>query len=184
MNTLIDECPGVPLGWDPDDVFTKYPWTRHGIKDNSLGFRFPRATYDGDNIVGFITHSTVCLGHSNNGAPCLQCKKLTRKVEDLRQLSQQPPGRLNYQYQTHDQLTQGHHAKNEIIRNLQLTVNRNFSIPHIGADKLLQNINLSRNFAVAKKHLEINDRFVAAILSNKSSRVDQLIRVYTGQGAS
>jgi len=38
--------------------------------------------------------------------------------------------------------------------------------------------------AVAKKHLDIDDRFVAAILSNMSSQVDQLIRVYTGQGAS
>jgi hypothetical protein len=48
----------------------------------------------------------------------------------------------------------------------------------------MQNINLGRNYSVAKKHLEIDDRFVSAILSNKSSRVDQLIRVYTGQGAS
>lgn len=48
----------------------------------------------------------------------------------------------------------------------------------------MQNINLGRNYSVAKKHLEIDDRFVSAILSNKSSRVNQLIRVYTGQGAS
>ena len=37
---------------------------------------------------------------------------------------------------------------------------------------------------VAKKHLDIDDRFVSAILSNKSSRVDQLIHIYTSQGAS
>jgi hypothetical protein len=43
---------------------------------------------------------------------------------------------------------------------------------------------LSRNFAVAKKQFEIDDHFAAAILSNKSTRVDQLIRVYTGQGPS
>jgi hypothetical protein len=47
-----------------------------------------------------------------------------------------------------------------------------------------QNINLSRNYGVAKKHLEIDDRFVAAILSNQSSRVDQLVRFYTNRGAS
>jgi hypothetical protein len=45
-------------------------------------------------------------------------------------------------------------------------------------------MNLSRNIVVAKRHLDIDDRFVAAILSNKSSRVDQLIHVYTRQGAS
>ena len=126
MDTLIDKCSSIPLGWDPDDVFTKYPWNHHSIKDKPLGFQFLVATYDSDNVVGFVTHSTVCLGHSNNGAACLQCKKLTQKVGELRQLSQQPPGRLNYQYQTHDQLTQGHHAKNQIIRNLQLTVKSKF----------------------------------------------------------
>jgi hypothetical protein len=45
-------------------------------------------------------------------------------------------------------------------------------------------MNLSRNYTVAKKHLDIDDRFVAAILANDSPRVDQLIRVYTSQGAS
>src|SRR5882762_6796687 len=48
----------------------------------------------------------------------------------------------------------------------------------------MQNLNLSRNFTVTKKHLDINDHFVAAIFSNQSSRVDQLICIYTGQGAS
>jgi hypothetical protein len=33
-----------------------------------------------------------------------------------------PPGRLNYRYQTHDQLTQRHRSKNQVIRDLQLTV--------------------------------------------------------------
>ncbi|KIM81608.1 hypothetical protein PILCRDRAFT_8649 [Piloderma croceum F 1598] len=88
-------------------------------------------------------------------------------IENLRQLSQQPPGRLNYQYQTHNQLTQSHQAKNQITQTLKLT-----------------NINLSRNLTVAKKHLDIDDRFVSAILSNKSSRVDQLMCIYTSQGAS
>lgn len=49
---------------------------------------------------------------------------------------------------------------------------------------MFQNLNLSRKFGTAKKHLEIDDRFVSAILSNQSARVDQLIRVYTHQGAS
>ena len=37
---------------------------------------------------------------------------------------------------------------------------------------------------VAKKHLDIEVCFVSAILSNKSSRVDQLICIYTRQGTS
>lgn len=45
-------------------------------------------------------------------------------------------------------------------------------------------MNLSRNYTIAKKQLNIDDRFVAAILANDSPRVDQLIRVYTNQGAS
>ena len=120
----------------------------------------------------------------DSGAACFQCKKLAPKIEKLRQLSKQPPGRLNHRYQTHDQLTQGHNAKNQIIRNLQLTVNFIPTVYRNYADVAKQNINLTRNLAVAKKHLDIDDRFVAAILSNKSSRVDHLIQVYTGQGAS
>jgi hypothetical protein len=123
-NTLVDECPGVPLAWadDPLAIFTKYPWSRHAIKDNSLGFRFPTPNYDGEKITGFDIRSTTCTGWSNNGEACSQCRKLTPKIENLRQLSQQLPGRLNYQYQTHDQLTQSHQAKNQIIQTLKLTV--------------------------------------------------------------
>ena len=165
-------------------VFTKYPWNRHGIQDKPLGFQFPTAVYDGDDIIDFDIHSTICLRRSDSGAACFQCKKLAPKIEKLRQLSKQPPGRLNHRYQTHDQLTQGHNAKNQIIRNLQLTVNFILTVYRNYADVAKQNINLTRNLAVAKKHLDIDDRFVAAILSNKSSRVDHLIRVYTGQGAS
>jgi hypothetical protein len=126
-STLVNECPGVPLAWNPDDplaVFTKYPWTRHGIKDNPLGFRFPTANYDGDNITGFDIRSVTCTGRSNNGDACSPCRKLIPKIENLRQLSQQPPGRLDYQYQTHDQLTQSHRSKNQIIQDLKLTVNQ------------------------------------------------------------
>jgi hypothetical protein len=36
-------------------------------------------------------------------------------------------------------------------------------------------MNLSRDYNVAKKQLNIDDRFVAAILANDSPRVDQLI---------
>jgi hypothetical protein len=113
------------LAWDPDDalaVFTKYPWSRHGIKDKPLGFQFPTATYDGDEIVRLDVRSNVCLGHSDSGLACSQYQKLTLKIEHLQQLSQKPAGRVNYQYQTHDQLTQGHRSKNEIIRSLQVTV--------------------------------------------------------------
>ena len=45
-------------------------------------------------------------------------------------------------------------------------------------------MNLSHDYAVSKKQLNIDDRFVAAIIANDSPRVDQLIRVYSGQGAS
>jgi hypothetical protein len=45
------------------------------------------------------TRSTTCMGWSNNGEACSQCRKLIPKVENLRRLSQQPQGRLNYQYQ-------------------------------------------------------------------------------------
>ena len=37
---------------------------------------------------------------------------------------------------------------------------------------------------MAKRRLEVDNHFVAAILSNKSARVDQLIRVYSNRGAS
>ena len=47
-----------------------------------------------------------------------------------------------------------------------------------------QNMNLSQNIVIVKRHLDINDCVGAAILSNKSSWIDQLICVYSGQGAS
>jgi len=103
-------------------MFSKYPWTRHGITDNPLGFRFPTANYDDDEIVGFDIRSTLCDGHSDGGNACMACRKLTPKIDNLRRLSMQPPGRLNYRYQMHDQLTQGHRSKNQVIRSLQLTV--------------------------------------------------------------
>ena len=40
-------------------------------------------------------------------------------------------------------------------------------------------MNLSSNYTVAKKHLDIDNHFVAVILVNQ---VDQLIWVYTSQG--
>jgi hypothetical protein len=42
-------------------------WTRHGIKDKPLGFRFPTAIYDGDEITGFNICSTTCTGWADNG---------------------------------------------------------------------------------------------------------------------
>jgi hypothetical protein len=175
------------LIWDAEDplaVFKNYPWTRHGLKEHPLGYRFPNANYEGEEFVGFDIRATHCTGYSDDGDPCSQCRSLKKKVYHLRQMSKQPPGRLNHQYHTHEQLTQGHHSKSKIIKDLQLSV-RWFHL--LLLSKLThdhQNINLSRNNRVAKKRLKIDDRFMSAILSNQSSRVDQLIRVYTNQGAS
>jgi hypothetical protein len=96
--------------------------TSYGIKDKPLGFRFPTANYDGDEITGFDIRSTACTGSSNNGNPCSQCSILPRKIEDLRKILQRPPGTLNYAYQTHDQLMQSHRLKNRIIQHLKLSV--------------------------------------------------------------
>jgi hypothetical protein len=101
VTSLANDCPGVPLIWDLEDplaVFRNYPWTRHGLKDNSLGYKFPTANYRGEEIEGFDIRATHCTGTSDNGDACFQCKKLKKKVNHLRQLSKQPPGRLNYQY--------------------------------------------------------------------------------------
>jgi hypothetical protein len=124
---LGSECPGVPLVWDPDDVsaiFNSYPWTRHGIREHPLGYGFPMAKYDGADITGFDIRSTTCTGYSYDGNACSQCRQLPSKVKNLRKISLQAPGTLNFKYQTHDQLTQGHRIKNEIIRNHQLTVSQ------------------------------------------------------------
>ena len=96
IRALADcDCPGIPLAWDPDDpmaVFTKYPWNCHGIQDKPLSFQFPTAVYDGDDIIDFDIHSTICLRCLDSGAACFQCKKLAPKIEKLWQLSKQPPG--------------------------------------------------------------------------------------------
>jgi hypothetical protein len=52
----------------------------------------------------------------------LACRKIMPNIDNLRLLSIQPPGRLNCRYQTHNQLTQEHRSKNQVIHDLQLTV--------------------------------------------------------------
>jgi hypothetical protein len=74
--------------------------------------------------------------------------------------------------------------KNKIIEDFRLTVKCPFLFYRSPSSRVFQNLNLSRKYGTAKKHLEINDRFVPAILSNQSIRINQLIHVYTHQGAS
>ena len=123
--TLFDNCPGVPLIWDVDDpmaIFSTYPWTHHALKDNKMDFMFPTTNYHHGEIVGFDIHLTSCTGFSDNNLPCWYCRRLTSKVNNLQKLSKQPAGRLNYSYQTHEQLTNGHRLKNELIKDLQLSM--------------------------------------------------------------
>ena len=125
LTSFTHDCPGIPLIWDPEDplsVFRNYPWTRHAHRDHMLGYQFPTANYEGEDIVGFDIRVMHCTGRPKNGGACSHCQKLNKKVDHLRQLSKQPPGRLNYQYQTHKQLVEGHHSKNKIITDLQLSV--------------------------------------------------------------
>lgn len=124
-HSFIPDCPGIPLIWDPDDVsaiFSNYPWTRHGIPDQTLGFQFPTANYNGNELVGFSVRATDCMKCSRDGNACLPCRNVIPKIDHLRKLSKQPPGRLNYQYQTHEQLTQSHRAKNHILTEMRLNV--------------------------------------------------------------
>ena len=139
--TLVNSCPGVPLIRDPDDVlavFSKYPWTCHSLTGQPLGFCFPTANYDSDEIVGFDIHSTLCDGQSEDGNACSACRKLTPKIDNLWLLSTQPPRQLNYQYQTHDQLTQGHRSKNQVICDLQLTMGVKCIHYHTCADNYVE----------------------------------------------
>jgi len=122
--------PGVPLIWDPDNplaVFSKYPWARHGF-NKSLGYRIGMAHYDGDKFKYFSIHSTRCHGAVDVfGSACSACTKATVKVEHLKELAKQSTERLNFRYQSHDQLVQGHQAKNKIIDNKKLVVTYNYS---------------------------------------------------------
>jgi hypothetical protein len=132
--TLVDKCPGVPLIWDADDpmaIFSTYPWTRHAFRDNKMDFMFPTANYEHGEIVGFDIRSTSCAGFLDEDQPCLYCRRLTSKVNNLRKISKQAAGRLNYSYQTHEQLTHGHRLKNQLIKDLQLSVRHcfRFKIP-------------------------------------------------------
>jgi hypothetical protein len=54
--SLVNNCPGIPLIWDAEDplaIFRNYPWTRHGFNDHPLGYQFPTANYEGEDIIGF-----------------------------------------------------------------------------------------------------------------------------------
>src|SRR6267154_1492229 len=129
--TRVDTCPGVPLIWDADDplaIFSSYPWTRHAFKDNKMDFLFPTANYKDGKIVGFDIRSTSCTSFLYDNKPCLYCRRLTSKVNNLRKLSKQPAGRLNYNYQSHEQLMHAHSLKNEMIKDLQLSVCSRFQI--------------------------------------------------------
>jgi hypothetical protein len=127
MTSLVNDCPGIPLIWDLEDplaIFNSYPWTRHGLIDYTLGYKFPTANYDGEEVVGFDIHATHCTGYSIDGHACSLCRKLSTKFDHLRQLSKRPPGQLNYQYQTHEQLKNGNQSKMKIIKDLRLSVKK------------------------------------------------------------
>jgi hypothetical protein len=104
-----------------------YPWTRHAFQDNKMDFLFPTANYEDGKIIGFDIRSTSCTGVLEEDQPWLYCWRLTSKVNNLRKLSKQPEGQLNYSYQTHEQLSDGHQLKNQLIKDLQLSVEALFS---------------------------------------------------------
>ena len=114
LTSFTHGCPDIPLIWDPEDplsVFRNYPWTCHALKDHRLGYQFPTANYEGEDIVGFDIHMMHCTGQPENGGACSHCQKLNKKVDHLHQLLKQLPGHLNYRYQTHKQLVEGHCSK-------------------------------------------------------------------------
>ena len=184
VTSLTNDCPDIRLIWDLEDplaVFRNYPWTRHGLKDSSLGYKFPTANYRGEEIVGFDICAMHCTGTSENGDTCFQCKKLKKKVNHLRQLSNQPPRRLNYQYQTHEQLTQGHCTKNKIIEDF-LKCPLCFTDPQ--AHEYSRTLTCPGNMAPPRNTLK---SMIASCLPYSPTRMlelNQLIRVYTHQGAS
>lgn len=129
--TLHIKCPGVPLIWDPADpmaIFSKYPWTRHGYEGQHLGYKLGTAHYDGDEFKYFSIHSSACNGIADIfGSACTPCSQLTEnkgKIDILRKLANNPPGRLNFKYQTHDQLVSGSTAKSKLIDSHRLTVRK------------------------------------------------------------
>jgi hypothetical protein len=124
-------CPGVPLIWDPDNplaVFLKYPWARRHGFNKSLGYHIGMAHYDGDKFKYFSIHLTKCCGAVDVfSSACSVCTKATVKVKHLKELVKQSTEWLNFRYQSHDQLVQGHQAKNKIIDNKKLAVTNNHS---------------------------------------------------------
>jgi hypothetical protein len=83
VTSLTNDCPNVRDLEDPLAVFRNCPWTRHGLKDSSLGYKFLTANYRGEEIVGFDIRAMHCTGTSENGDTCFQCKKLKKKVNHL-----------------------------------------------------------------------------------------------------
>jgi hypothetical protein len=172
--TLHAKCPGVPLIWDPADpgsVFSNYPWTRHGFKGQSLGYKLGTAYYDGDKFKYFSIHSSACIGAADTfGSTCVPCSRLTEnkgKIDALRKLANDPPGRLNFKYQTHDQLVNGSTAKTKLSMEDQRMIFGPINI-------YSQTLNLIRDLSIAIRRIEVDIRFTDVILSNSSTRVDQL----------
>ena len=92
---LMYNCPGVPLIWDSDDplaIFFKYPWTCYGLEDSNWDFIFLMANNKAGKITGFDICLTSCTGFLDEDKPCLNCCRLTIKVDNLRKISKQPPG--------------------------------------------------------------------------------------------
>lgn len=109
-------------------VFSKYPWTRHGYEGPRLGYKLGTAHYDGEEFKYFTVHSSACDGTADIfGSACAPCSQLTEnkgKIDILRKLANDPPGRLNFKYQTHDQLVSGSTAKSKLIDGHRLTVRK------------------------------------------------------------
>jgi len=57
------------------------------------------------------------------GSACSACTKVPAKVERLWELSNQSAERMNFRYQSHDQLVQANYAKTKIIDRQRLEVN-------------------------------------------------------------
>jgi len=99
FRTVVPNCPGVPLIWDPHNptaVFTGYPWGRHVLEDQPLGYEIGRAHYENGKFKYFDIHASNCSGAADIfGSACPACSKLMEhrgKVEDLKKLSEAPPG--------------------------------------------------------------------------------------------
>ncbi|KII88930.1 hypothetical protein PLICRDRAFT_29388 [Plicaturopsis crispa FD-325 SS-3] len=158
------ECPGIHLDWPNDHFFETYPFHRHDLSLNALGYKFCAVEKNGTE---FRVRSDVCEGQSAHGAICRNCADLTKTVERLAAMARDAAPHTNHRFLTYEQLRDMLRDRNKDIHLLRL-----------------DSLNVGKKCASLLKQLDDHRRFLMAVATGDVPRLQQLVRQALKENAS